>query len=273
MIPTVDFFGSRISRLIVGGNPFCGHTYIVKTVSTDDMLDFYTAQHIVDALFKAEDAGYKTFLPIADDFMLRVIRQYKKEGGRMNWIAQTHPPIMLEVNIRLIMNLEPIAIFHQGTVTDNLIEAGQLDELLKNIETIRKSGVPAGICTHVPETVLRAEKEEWGADFYMCCLHNMRKKVKYESSFITGVTHEFDFDMEDRPKMLSAIRSVQKPCIAFKILAGGTIADTPTKIKNAFSETFSNIKPGDAAVVGVFQRDKNQLAENARLTEEILNQS
>ncbi|MDF2686111.1 MAG: hypothetical protein K0S55_1292, partial [Clostridia bacterium] len=26
MIPTVDFFGHKISRLIVGGNPFGGHS-------------------------------------------------------------------------------------------------------------------------------------------------------------------------------------------------------------------------------------------------------
>jgi hypothetical protein len=270
MIPTVDFFGSRISRLIVGGNPFCGHTYISKTTSTDDMLDFYTAQKIVETLFEAEAQGYGTFLPIADDFMLRVIRQYKKEGGKMNWIAQTHPPVMLEVNVRLIMQLQPVAIFHQGTVTDNLVEADKMDELIRNIGIIRESGVPAGMCSHVPQTILRAEKEGWGADFYMCCVHNMRKKVQYESSFITGVTHEFEFDAQDRPKMFAAMRAVPKPCLAFKILSGGNIANSPNDVEAALRETFENIKPADTAVVGVFQRDKNQLAQNARLAEKAL---
>ena len=272
MIPTVDFFGTQVGRLIVGGNPFAGHTYISKIASSDDMLDFYTAQKVVDTLFKAEEAGYATFMPIADDFMLRVIRQYKKEGGKMNWIAQPHPPMMLEVNLRLILNLEPAAIFHQGTMTDNLIEAGREDELLRSIETILKTGIPTGMCTHVPETVLRAEKEGWGLDFYMCCVHNLRKNVKYESSFITGVAHEFYFDPEDRAKMFRVMREVKKPCIAFKILSGGTIANAPEQLENAFRETYESIKPNDAAVVGVFQRDKNQLKENARIVENLLQQ-
>jgi hypothetical protein len=29
MLATVDFFGSQISRLILGDNPFNGHSYIV----------------------------------------------------------------------------------------------------------------------------------------------------------------------------------------------------------------------------------------------------
>jgi len=270
MIPTVDFFGARISRLIVGGNPFCGHTYISKIASADDMLDYYTAQRIVETLFEAESQGFSTFLPIADDFMLRVIRQYKKEGGKMNWIAQPHPPMMLEVNVRLIMNLEPVAIFHQGTMTDNLVEAGRLDELLRSLEIIKKSGVPTGICTHVPETVRRAEEEGWGADFYMCCLHNLRKNVQYESSFITGVAHEFNFDPQDRIEMFGVIQTTPKPCIAFKILGGGNFAGSPDEVENVLRETYRNIKPSDAAVVGIFQRDNNQLAEDARLAEKVL---
>ena len=273
MIPTVDFFGTQISRLIVGGNPFEGHTYISKIASSDDMLDYYTAQKIVETLFKAEDMGYKTFLPIADDFMLRIIRQYKNEGGKMNWIAQPHPTMMLDVNVRLMMNLEPVAIFHQGTMTDNLIEAGREDELLKNIEVIRKSGLPTGMCTHVPENILRAEKEGWGIDFYMACVHNLRKNVKYESSFITGVSHEFNFDPEDRAEMFQVIRQVNKPCIAFKILSGGNLAGTREMLVNAFRETYQNIKPNDAAVVGIFERDKNQLRENAQIVEELLMQA
>lgn len=270
MVPTVNFCGATVSRLIVGGNPFAGHTYIHRIASSDDMLDYYTADRILQTLFAAEDAGYQTFLPIADDFMLRVIRQYKKEGGKMNWIAQPHPPMQLEVNIRLIAALEPVAVFHQGTMTDNLLEAGRDSQLLENIQLIKSAGLSAGLCTHVPETVIRAEAEGWGCDFYMCCLHNLRKNVKYESSFITGVRHEFQFDPEDRPKMLQVIRKTNKPCIAFKILAGGNTANGREQIRDAFRETFEGIKPSDAAVVGVFQRDKNQLSENAEILREVL---
>lgn len=69
--------------------------------------------------------------------------------------------------------------------------------------------------------------------------------------------------------MLSALRQVSKPCIAFKVFAGGQLfyhrsaEETPAIVEEAFRETFSQLKPNDIAAIGCFQRDKNQLAENA----------
>ncbi len=114
MLPTIDFFGNQISRLIVGGNPFSGHTYIPDEVSSEEMLDYYTAENTLKALFEAEELGYSTFLTSSDNFLLRVIRQYRNEGGKMNWIAQTYPAVLFATNVNQIMKCDSIAIFHQG---------------------------------------------------------------------------------------------------------------------------------------------------------------
>jgi hypothetical protein len=268
MLPTVNFFGHKISRLIVGGNPFSGHMYI-PWVSNDEALDYHTASKVVETLFHAEKLGYKTSLQSANDFTLRLLRQYYNEGGKMTWIAQTYPPYLLKSNLIALMKQNPIAIFHQGTVTDNLVEAGKIDELKENIKLIKETGKPTGISTHVPEVIIRSEEENWGVDFYMACLHNLRKYKKYQSSFITGKKTTHEFRPEDRFEMFNVIKKVDKPCIAFKILSGGHLTKNREDLENAFKETYENIKENDIAVVGIMQKHKDQLKENAEIVKKI----
>jgi len=276
MIPTVDFFGTQVSRLFLGDNPVNGHSYIPEIHSGSAMMDYFTAERVVKSLFEAEKLGYTTLLPLANGFMTRVLRQYRNEGGKMNWIFQPFPAIPVEVNARQMMACDLLATYHQGTTTDGLVEAGKIDVLRDNIQKLKACGKPVGLGTHVPETILRSEEEDWGVDFYMACLHNSRKRGGEPSSFITGKVKHMKFFMEDRPLMLEVIQQVQKPCIAFKILAGGqmfydkTPAEIPGVIEDAFRETFSNIKPNDLACVGFFQRDNDQLAENAEIAKRVL---
>ena len=277
MLPVADFFGTEVTRLIVGDNPFSGHSYIEDIVSGGEMLDYYTAENIIKALFDAEKAGYNAYLPLADPFILRVIRQYRNEGGKMNLIFQPYPPISLDVNLRQMLDCAPLAVYHQGTTTDNLTEAGRFDILRDNIKLIRDTGLPVGLGTHVPETIARAEDEDWGVDFYLSSLYNARKNNREESSFITGKPKSLVFYPNDRFIMFDMIKQVQKPFLVYKIFAGGQVfhvkspEELPGVAEAVIKETFENIKPGDFAVVGVYQKYKDMLGENARITQKILN--
>ena len=278
MIPTVDFFGTQVSRLFPGDNPINGHSYIPEITDGEEMMDYFTAQKVVESLFYAKELGYTACLPLANGFMMRVIRQFQNEGGKMDWIFQPYPAVAVPVNARQMKAYDPIATYHQGTTTDGLVEAGKVDVLLDNIKALKELGTPVGLGTHVPETVLRSEDEDWGVDFYMACLHNSRKRGGEPSSFITGKKKHLKFFIEDRQEMFDVIRQVQKPCIAFKILAGGqlfygkTQEEIPGVVEAAFRETFANIKPTDLATVGFFQRDKDQLRENAEVVRKVLSE-
>ncbi|MCL1858445.1 MAG: hypothetical protein FWF92_04355 [Oscillospiraceae bacterium] len=277
VIPCVDFYGNKITRLILGDNPFNGHSYIPDIHNDDEMLDYYTAEKCVKALFEAEENGINTYMALASPFILRIIRQYRNEGGKMNVMFQSYPPIDFEVNINQMMAYDPIAIYHQGGTLDYMFETNQTDEIYKRLELIRSSGAAAGIGTHVPETVLQAEHEKWDIDFYMLCLYNARKTQRgQQSGFITGKSKQLIFYPGDRFEMFEAIKKVQKPCIAFKIFAGGQMfQDKPESeisgiAENAIKETFDNIKPNDMICVGVFQKEKNQIKENADIVKKIL---
>lgn len=269
-IPSTDFFGIQVSRMILGDNPFNGHSYIPDIYSDDEMLDYYTADRCVKSLFEAEENGINTYMALASPFILRVIRQYRNQGGKMHIMFQSYPPIDLEVNINQMMACNPIAIYHQGGTFDYICEEGQTDEIHKRLELIRSSGVASGLGTHVPETVIQSEHEKWDVDFYMTCLYNARKTQRgQQSGFITGKPKQLVFYHEDRLLMFEAIRKAKKPCIAFKIFAGGQIfygkteAEIPETAEAAIKETYDNIKPNDMICVGVFQKEKNQIKENA----------
>ena len=276
VIPSIDFFGNQVTRLILGDNPFNGHSYIPDIHSEDEMLDYYTAERCVKALFEAEENGINAYMALASPFILRVIRQYRNEGGKMHVMFQSYPAIDLEVNINQMMACNPIAIYHQGGTFDYMCETNQIDEIHKKIELIRASGAAAGIGTHIPETVLQAEREKWDIDFYMVCLYNARKTQRgQQSGFITGKSKQLVFYPEDRLLMFDAIKKVQKPCIAFKIFAGGQMfqnkaeSEIPVIAETAIKETYENIKPNDMICVGVFQKEKNQIKENTDIVKKI----
>jgi hypothetical protein len=277
MIPSVDFLGHNVTRLTLGDNPFNGHSYIKDVHSGDEMVDYYTADNCVRTLFEAEELGVNTYIALAEPFVMRVIHQYRNEGGKMSVLFQTYPAIDLETNLWMMMKYNPIAIYHQGGTADYMVESEQIDQIRSRLRMIKDAGVPVGLGTHEPGTVLRAEKEDWGADFYMTCLYNARNQQRgQQSGFITGKPKELVFYPDDRFLMFDVIRKVKKPCIAFKIFAGGQMFigkpenRIPAIAEAAFRETFENIKPGDLACIGVFQKHKDELREDAEIVKKIL---
>ena len=270
------FFGHEVSKLIIGDNPMTGHSYIEDIITGEEMLDYYTTKNILEALFHMEECGYKTMLPLANPYILRVLTEYRKAGGKMNFIFQPYMPLREEVCMREMMKLEPIGIYHQGTTTDRLWETGHPEEILERIERYHTLGSPIGLGTHRPEVIEHCEREGWNVDFYLACMQNGRRGREGEDSgFITGKTKgALTFYASDRPIMIETLKKVEKPIIAFKIFAGGQMFLGKTQeekrklIKGAYDEVFSVLKPSDLAAIGVFQRDSDQIKENADLFDE-----
>ena len=276
-VPYVNFCGVQVTRFILGDNPFTGNSYIKDIHSGDEMMSYYTAEKCVLALFEAEKNGINTFLALGDPFIIRVIRQYRNEGGKMNIMFQNYPPVDFEVNVRQMMTCNPIAIYHTGSSLDYLFEKNKTDEIHNRLKIIRSTGVITGMGTHVPETLLQAEQEKWDVDFYSTCLYNARKTLRgQQSGFITGKPKELVFYHDDRLLMFDAIRKISKPCIAFKVFAGGQIFsgkssdEIPAIAEFALREAYKNIKPNDIICAGAFQKTQNEIMINTNMVKKIL---
>ena len=276
---TVDFFGKKVSKLIIGDNPMTGHSYIEDKITGADMYKYYTTEKIKEALWRMEELGYNAMLPLATPFMIKIFEDYQNEGGKMQFIWQPYMPMDQKTSMRQMKNLNTIGIYHQGTTTDNLYETGRCEEIRERIKLYRDLGVPVGLGTHRPDVIELSEEEGWDVDFYVACMQNARRGREGEpSGFLSGKTKAgIVFYPEDRPVMLETLKKVSKPIIAYKIFAGGQmLLNKPQEekeklIKGAYEEVFTALKPNDFAAIGVFQRDEDQLEEDARLYNEWYN--
>jgi len=276
---TVDFFGTQVTKLILGDNPVHGHSYIGDVTPGSKMMDYYSADNYLQLLRHAEELGINAYLGLANDYTIRIWRQYVNEGGKMHMMFQTYPPMDLGANIIQMMGCNPIAIYHQGSTFDYMVEMDQIKEAKRRIKQIKETGLPVGICSHVPEVILRAEEEDWGADFYMTCLYNARKQQRgQQSGFITGKSKELKFYPDDKWDMFKVIKQVEKPCLVFKLLAGGQVfygkqpEEYEAVLEKEFRDAYENMKPQDIGVIGVYQENQDQLAQNVRIINKILNE-
>ena len=278
MLPTADFFGTQLTRLMLGDNPFLGNTYVPEHITTGDLLDYYTANHVVEAMFEAEKNGMNAYMAIGEPFVLRCIRQYRQEGGKMHVLFQSYPSAELEGNLRSMLAYEPLAIYHQGSTLDYWMEIGEVELVKSRLKLIRDTGVKTGLGTHSPLIVRQAEEEGWDIDFYMACLYNIRRQKRgQKSGFVTGKPKtEPIYFPEDPPLMMEEIRTTSKPVVAFKLLAGAQRiielppAQRPAEIERAFAQAYAGIKPGDFACIGVHQGQHNQIKENCEIAARVL---
>ena len=262
-LPTVDFCGTNISRLIIGGNPFSGNSHQNAQMDAE-MEDFYTTQRVKETLWRCTEQGINTAQMRGDKHIMRILREFRQDGGYIHWIGQSASEIVpYENNVRQIQKNGAFALYHHGSVTDNLYKEGKMDELEARLRVIRESGMKVGLGSHMPEVFEYSERHHWDVDFYMCCVYNLSKIERVSSAF-TGKANEGEpFDEEDIPLMYSFIRSTDKPCLAFKILGAGRRCESPQTVRAAFVEAFASVKPGDCVIVGMFPKARDQVGENA----------
>ena len=149
-----------MTKLIIGGNPFSGNSHVSGRLD-EEMKDYYTTQNIKNALRRCVECGINTVQLRADEHIMRILRKFHNEGGKLNWIAQTASEVAsFSGNINRIMKMdEAVAVYHHGTITDELYKAGRLAELKDRFKIMRDSGLPVGLGTHMPEVVERCEDE------------------------------------------------------------------------------------------------------------------
>jgi len=268
-LPTVPFGPVHVTRLIVGGNPFCGNSHFSQAMS-QDMGEYHTAENVVATLHGAQAAGINTVQARGDYHrVLYWIELFRREGGQLHWIAQTASE-MHDVfqNIRILAAAGTAGIYFHGSRTDAWWREGRIDEVGDYLACMRDCGVQVGLGTHIPEVIQYAEEHDWDLDFYMACLYNL-SRTERESALVSGKTGDAakeQFLEEDPPRMLDVLRTTPKQCLAFKILAASRRCGSQEEVAATFRSTFESLKPIDAVVVGVFQKYLDQLSLNVQHT-------
>jgi len=261
-LPKVKFGEHEITRLIIGGNPFCGGSHFSAEMS-GDMRTYYTPEKVAEVLAQCEELGINTVQARGDYHRIMYsLELFRRKGGKLHWIAQTASEMHdIKNNIRVIAAFGAIGIYFHGSRTDNMWHEGRIDDVKEYLKVARDCGVQVGLGTHIPEVIEYVENEGWDVDFYMACFYNLNRQVR-ESTLVSGIMTDEKFYEEDPPRMCQVIRAVDKPCLAFKIMAASRKCSNQKEVGAAFKWAFDNIKPVDAVVVGMFPKYVSQVELN-----------
>jgi len=240
-LPTGRIGNVKISRLIAGGNPFSGwsHSRDLKYIS--ELFKAYsTDEKIIETLELYEENGINTIIAGG----VRVLDKYwNQRGGKIQWIAQTHPKANdLTTNIKRAIDNGAVAAYIQGGIGDSFVKNGRVDLLGKAIEFIKENGIPAGIGAHSIEVPIACEKAGIEPDFYMKTLHSGNywsatpKEDRIEFNVDSGSPYDHDNIWSLCPeRTIEFMKTVDKPWIAFKVLAAGAIHP-----RDGFKYAFNN---------------------------------
>lgn len=248
----VTIGSARVSRFILGSNPFSGFSH--QNVDTDQaMRRYFTVARIKKILQRAENAGVNTLIARADHHVLRMLLEYRDEGGKIQWLAQTCPELgPTESSVSRAIANGAVGCFVHGGVTDNLLAKGRLAEVQPDLDKLRNAGLAAGIAGHNPAVFEFAEKH-LDADFYMCCYYNPTDRSK-KADHVHGAVEKFAD--EDRQRMISLIANLSRPVIHYKILAAGR--NNPAE---AFATAAAAMRDDDAVCVGIYNAEINNMLE------------
>jgi hypothetical protein len=75
---------------------------------------------------------------------------------------------------------------------------------------------------------------------------------------------------KDPERMCKMLRQTKRPGLAFKLLGAGRTSSSPQLVEKAFRFAYANIKPADAAIIGMFPRYRDEVKENTDLARRIL---
>jgi hypothetical protein len=254
---TVQFQHLTVSRLILGSNPFSGFSH-QGSDRDEQMRHFFTTTRVKQTLREAEAVGINTLIARSDFHVMRMLMEYRDEGGTLQWFAQTCPEVGSHAAcIERAAQYKAKAVHLHGGVMDYVFAQGKLDEVQPALDLIRSKGMLAGIAAHNPKVITWAE-ENLDLDYYLCSYYNPTPRDE-NAEYVNGaVEHYLEVD---RRKMTDLIPALSKPVIHYKIMAAGR--NDPVQ---AFAFAASKMRENDAVCVGVYPKDKpDMLAEDARL--------
>ena len=83
----------KVSRLICGGNLLSGFAHSRDLIYVSRLLkSYFTDEKILETLALCEAHGLNAMVLRVDDHTARILKKYRAQGGKLQWIAQVKLP-------------------------------------------------------------------------------------------------------------------------------------------------------------------------------------
>lgn len=253
-----------VSRLISGGNLISGWAHSRDLHYVPSLMRAYnTEAKVLETLALMEQQGINTIIADPAKKPMEVFSRHWRQGGRIQWIAEGHPDQAdWKTNIKRSIDFGAKAVYVQGVIGDQWLKQGCLDLLGQCVGFIRSQGVPAGVGAHQIEVIVESEKRKFNPDFYVKTCHHHRywsTRRPDQNAMVVDNPSDNYWDM-DPARTVAVMSAVEKPWIAFKILAAGAI-----RPESGFKYAFEN--GADFICVGMFDF---QVTQNVALATKLV---
>ncbi|MBE3096082.1 MAG: twin-arginine translocation signal domain-containing protein [Planctomycetes bacterium] len=243
----------QVSRMLLGGNLLTHYTHSRDLKYVYNLCAHYnTDAKIMETLALAEQHGINTVSMHNPPAPMAVLRRYRKQGGKIQWIICPTAPIEDNMQtytdrVRQLVEEDGCeAIYVWGVRSDPLAAQGKMNLLAKAVEIAKDHGVPSGVGCHSLKAVEECEKAKIPADFYIKTFHHHKYPSGPKPEQIKGPYSENPgYWCADPQGTADFMKTVEKPWIAFKIMAAGAIPPA-----DAFAYALNN--GADHILVGMF---------------------
>ena len=258
----------EIGRLLLGGNLLTHFTHSRDLRYVYNLTAHYnTEEKILETMRIAEAHGIDTLVIHTAPGVVSMLKKYRyKLGGKMKWIICSTAQVDSEPEeyakqVQILVEEGVDAIYLWGVVADRLVSQGKVDMIARAVEIAKDNGVPSGVGAHDLRVVKECERNNIDADFYIKTFHHHNYKTAPRPDELKGATAEVPgYWCKDPQEVIDYMKEVEKPWIAFKVMAAGAIPP-----RDAFNYAFEN--GADFVLAGMFDFEiaEDVLVANAAL--------
>jgi hypothetical protein len=238
-----------ISRLICGGNLIGGFAHSRDLTYVSSLLKHYfTDDKICETLEICEENGINSMT--AGTGSVDVLKKYWDErGGKIQWLAQCVVKTDdLETDVKRAVDGGATAAYLIGNLGDAWARAGHIDLIGKFLDIVKREGLIAGVGGHNLGTPMACEEANLPVEFYLKTHHSTRYWSTRRPDQHKDVIDNYNVDNywdKDPGETVAFMQKVDKPWIAYKVLAAGAIHP-----RDGFKYAFAN--GADFLCVGMF---------------------
>ena len=239
----------EVSRLICGGNLIVGYAHARDLIYVSSLLKkYFTQEKVWETIRLCEACGVNTVLMRNAPDIVIPLNKYRKQGGKIQWLAATYPDEKdLITNTQIAIDNGADAIVIQGNIADHWVMEGKMQLYDKWFSHFQGKGIPLGVGAHDLFTVKAIEEHGYPVDFHYKTFHDLNY-WSYQPDEPKGIVvnnNRDNYFCNEPEETAKYMETINKPWIAFKILAAGAI-----KPKDGFKYAFE--KGADFACVGMF---------------------
>lgn len=260
-MPKGRMAGQEFSRLIMGGNLLAGYAHSRDLPYVSNLMRRYNSPAKIRETLEIGEANGITAINswVMDDNSQ--IFEHWKNGGKLKWFAQTR----LDAGggfsqIQKAIDSGAVGVHLTGDTCERLVGEKKVETIAESVQFIRNQKRIAGVAAHDLSVIVECEKLKLDVDFYQKTLHSHDYFTAPREGDTSAVGANDNSWCSDPQAVIDVFAKIDKPFIAFKILAAGAIPPA-----RAFPFAFN--AGADFILVGMFDW---QIEEDVKLAKKVV---